>query len=1214
MKHIKATLPHGIYYEHLETINGVRFTPREVDIIACLLSGKGAKTAAHFLSIEEKTVETHKYNIMRKLECNSKECIINFIEKSDKFSVVKKHYLGLLVQATFEKHLREILTLRGKTTSVCCLVYWREQETVALMNRMERHLKLAGIKILSEVRETHKSLNHLVHHIESQSVEYVIYVPSQTLMTQFQLDDDKGKSEVFPFIQKASKNPGSVIFLLMDRDATIEITQDVQDIGYVCFGEAENYYFSLLDILQRISPTISLEKIISGFKKQYEVIYGSADKALPQLWSEVNEEQAYENLKGNTFRGFLPKGNARLLVGGSVFLGVFCILFLILTAKEDKSPLITPQINKTQVSSMRSDLPLPQDNVFLERPKLISQIKEKLNGQQDIQTLALVGIGGSGKTTLARQYMRTQKSPVIWEINAETKGSLIGSFENLACALSQTEEEKRTLRGLQDIKGAKEREEKLIRLIKERLRSQPNWFLIFDNVEKFTDIQNYFPSDPHVWGKGAVIVTTRDSTIQNNNHITNTIHISELDSKEKLDFFMKIMNHSNATPSVSAERERETQNFLKEIPPFPLDITVAAYYLKLTGISYEKYLGYLKKSHKDFEDVQEKMLKESGNYSRTRYNIITLSLKQLIDTHKDFKDLLLFISMLDSQDIPRALLDSYKDNAIVDNFIYNLKKYSLITTNGSTSSPNSFPSLSIHRSTQTISLDYLVKSLGLEKTNPIILSISDVLENYIADVISKSDYLMEKYLINHCETFLNHTNLLTDLASGAIGGKLGSIYFYYGQYMKSKKILEESFLKLNNYEIKERARIAEILVYLGMIYRKIGNYEKSKDLTEQSLEIYKKYLPNKHLEFCWSVFNLGIIYRNLGDFEKSKNLFEQSLIIYRKYFDKDYIWIARSLAHLGNVYRNLGNYKEAENFLNQSLMIYKKNLPDRHIEIAWPLMHLGNVYRSLGNYKEAENLLMQSLMILKEYFGKNHISFVWCLGYLGKIYRDLGHYEKAKDLFQETLIIFDKNIYKNHVRRSYIAILLGKSYRDLGYYEKARDLFQESLIVYENHFGKTHVCTAWVLECLGEVYKDLGNFEKAKSFFEQILGIYEKEMDKDHLKTARVLNHLGQVYFLEGHLEDAEKSLTKALEIFQKNKHPESYKALENLAELSLKKALNEVNPLQGQTFKIQATDYLKQAHAIAESSFPQESPHVIRIKSNLKTLEVRRKNTGKGY
>ena len=36
------------------------------------------------------------------------------------------------------------------------------------------------------------------------------------------------------------------------------------------------------------------------------------------------------------------------------------------------------------------------------------------------QTVALVGLGGSGKTTLAHQYANKQKANIVWEINAES--------------------------------------------------------------------------------------------------------------------------------------------------------------------------------------------------------------------------------------------------------------------------------------------------------------------------------------------------------------------------------------------------------------------------------------------------------------------------------------------------------------------------------------------------------------------------------------------------------------------------------------------------------------------------------------------------------------------------------------------------------------------------------------------------------------------------
>src|SRR3546814_17604867 len=100
--------------------------------------------------------------------------------------------------------------------------------------------------------------------------------------------------------------------------------------------------------------------------------------------------------------------------------------------------------------------------MLLQRPNLMNQIEEKLKEQQGIQTIALIGPGGAGKTTIARVYGRSQKLPIVWEINAETKENLINSFECLAYALSKTEEEKKILKGYKEIKNDEEREKQIM--------------------------------------------------------------------------------------------------------------------------------------------------------------------------------------------------------------------------------------------------------------------------------------------------------------------------------------------------------------------------------------------------------------------------------------------------------------------------------------------------------------------------------------------------------------------------------------------------------------------------------------------------------------------------------------------------------------------------------------------------------------------------------
>ena len=515
------------------------------------------------------------------------------------------------------------------------------------------------------------------------------------------------------------------------------------------------------------------------------------------------------------------------------------------------------------------------------------------------------------------------------------------------------------------------------------------------------------------------------------------------------------------TTQFTPSQEEQANNFLNDIPPFPLDVSIAAYYLKSTHTPYVKYLEQLKENSKDFETIQTNVVQEASDYTKTRYRIITLSLKQLIDTHKDFGDLLLLMSLLNSQNIPRALLSNYKGDAVVDNFIYHLKKYSLIT---SESFPNLISAISIHRNTKEISLGYLVKALALSSSSPLLRSIATMLEDYIVDAIDKEDFSRMKVLVPHCETFLNHDHLITEVVKSSIGGALGCIYYYLRHNHNAKQLLEENLTKLGQYDGDNHLKIARILTYLGNFYRAQGDYEKAKSLLEQSLMVYKTN-PND-IRSAKALGYLGAVYRDLGDYKKTKALFEQSLLLYEKY-SKNNIGHAWVLAHLGNIHMILGDYKKAKLLLEQSLVIYKKQSED-YVGVSWVLRHLGTVCKFLGDYDEAENLLKQSLSITRKYFSDSHIFVASGLSFLGSFYTEVGNYQKAKAFLEESLIVYEKNYGKNHIETARVLRMLGEAYRVEGDMETAEDLINKSLLIFQQ---KKYPESYRSLESLADLYR-----------------------------------------------------------------------------------------------------------------------------------------------
>ena len=363
---------------------------------------------------------------------------------------------------------------------------------------------------------------------------------------------------------------------------------------------------------------------------------------------------------------------------------------------------------------------------------------------------------------------------------------------------------------------------------------------------------------------------------------------------------------------------------------------------------YEKYLKRLANHRKDFIDVQENILKGTNDYPKVRYSIITLSLNQLMEPNKDFPYLLLFISLLDSQNIPRDLLETRMNEVSVDNFIFNLKKYSLITNHSSAIYPWG-ATFSIHRSTQEISLAHLMEKLNLKPNHPWVQLIVKNLESYINQLIEKEDLSQLRVLVSHCEMFLSHHQLLTEELRASLFGELGGIHTYLGDYGKAKQFLEDG-LKLHHDDHKNQDKRARALAYLGNVYGDLGNYEKAKDLLEQSLAIYEKNFSDNHTGVAWALTYLGNVYRDLGEHEKAKGLLEHSLHIYKTYFPENYEGNARASAYLGIVYTILGEYEKSKILLEQSLLIYQNHLSPNHVGVAWVSAHLGNAYGELWDY------------------------------------------------------------------------------------------------------------------------------------------------------------------------------------------------------------------------------------------------------------------------
>ncbi len=600
-----------IYSNYLHEIGGIKFTFKEVNIIACLLHNRGNKKIAYLLSISPKTVESHIHNITLKLGHNSRESIIDLVEKSAKLHLIKQCYLHLLVQASFHNQLRKIGKVLNRHGCVCLLHSGGvNKQDENLLKQLQVHLKIANITLIN-IEDSDQNTKEAKHNL---------YVSSKKLVDNHQLSES--------------------IFLVLDKNSE---PYEINHVRCIDFRKEENYYLSVLELLKQILNETNLDKIIQEFNTEYNAILNNVED------KSIKSKSYHRNfLITSISQLFKEKPSNRKLI---ILLTCFSSLILLISWIIIQRNVIADKTTNQQ--AVRASFSIPHESMRLERSSIIAEINNKLKNQGDIKTIVLIGIGGAGKTTVARQYASEQKANVVWEINAETEESLIASFEQLAYAASQTTEERNELREIQETKNLDKSRKKLILFVRKQLKSHAPWFLVYDNVKIFSDIQAYFPYDPEAWGSGEVILTTRNNDIANNSHIGNNkgVFFGELEASEQFVLFTKILGAHNT--ELDSNLQKEQIQFLQYIPPFPLDVSTAASYIKATGISYKEYLKRKDRSSEEFALVQSEMIKENNTYNKNRYGIITLSLQHIIDKHPDFAALLLFISLLDSQEIPR---------------------------------------------------------------------------------------------------------------------------------------------------------------------------------------------------------------------------------------------------------------------------------------------------------------------------------------------------------------------------------------------------------------------------------------------------------------------------------------------------------------------------------------------------------------------------------
>ncbi|GAB4163777.1 MAG: hypothetical protein Tsb006_3050 [Rickettsiaceae bacterium] len=1087
-----------LYDQHLNQIKDIRFTHREIDIIACVLHNRGEKKIASLLLISPRTVSTHIHNIMLKIGHGSREFIIDFVEKSGKLQLVKQYYLCILGQNSFEKKLTEI----GKTVNKTKIEYSiasdeLDKDKKLALSQLRDNLNLANISLLNNNKESVPKL-------------YIVNEPFPP--------EALGKHDFFICFANGQTDEGALKLN-----------------NFIDFSDHTNYYFNVFSLVQKIINKPSVDELRNELNSEYVTIQ--------------NAWRGRDVATTKPVFSLFSQAKPRLWLFVCLILLVPLVSLLYKKKQHNISPF------SAQQHLIHSDLRLPNDDILLDRTEVMSAISKKFeNKKAGINVVALVGIGGSGKSTLARKYAKMAGVSMVWEINAETEETILASVQQLAYALCSDPEEKEELRQIQLMQDKSDRKRSLYLFLSKKVKDCKDWLIIYDNVKSFKSIEEHFPYDTSVWGNGKVIITTNDYNIAHSNYFpsSNIIYVNALSPAEKNKLFSELLGKDP-----KSHKSEEYLKCLDGIPPFPLDISIAAHYIKETKIPCDNYLEHTYAQNENFLSAQKNILSDMGEYYKTRYDIIIGPVKHILQQSEDFKQLLLLISLIDAQHIPKDLLLKYSDRITLDNFLHELNKFSLIL--GETEGVNNDVFFSIHSSTQNIILTYFLNSKELVKGFKELHNIATSFDDYIKQVLPKHDLAAIQALVPHIEAFISNGYLFGDIEKANIYSKLGVCYFYLGAYAKSETLLKMALEILKKHYKEDSIEVAQVMARLGSVRRNVDDSTGAKALLEQAFMPYSKYYGNDHLEMAWILTYLSSVYRSIGDYDKAKTFLKKAQAIYKKHYPKDHIKIAWNLAYLGQTYKDMGNYTKARPLLEQSLATYERHYGKGHTKTAWLTVNLASVYRCIGELDKARILLKNPIEIYKNYYTENSREFAWSTAHLGIVYRDAGEIDKAIELLARSLEIYGSKVSKDNIFIGWIQQHLACAYKQKGAYKEALELLDKSLKTHESHYGNDHVQTAQVLDAIAQAHIaiDSGNAE-------------------------------------------IQKYINKSLAIFNNSGHQAAYKPLETLADYHLAEARKYGSTPMAKQHMVEASKYLVRAFDMVQDDLPKNSAHIKRLQAKM--------------
>jgi tetratricopeptide (TPR) repeat protein len=740
-------------------------------------------------------------------------------------------------------------------------------------------------------------------------------------------------------------------------------------------------------------------------------------------------------------------------------------------------------------------LPFSQNKNFIGREDKMETLEHKLFVEQDCQKIAVVGLGGVGKTQVALQYAYSvlEKHPDV------------SVFWIHALSLETFEQACREVASVLGILGVEDGKEDVKELVQRHLSAETagKWMLVLDNADDVEILESE---------SGLTLFTTRDKKTAYALAGNSMVDVEKMIPATASNLFRKMLTRNDLLYDGAVINE-----LLEDLDCLPLAIIQAAAYISCNAVSVKEYLGLLRGTEQSLVYVMSEEMHDHTRYKQAASAVARtwlVSFDQIAREDAAAADILQYMSCIEWKAIPRSILPAIEPEARMATAIGTLWSYSFISRR------NNSQTYDMHRLVH-VAARVWVKQKGL------MMETQKRALEHLSNIFPTAEHTNREVW----REYIPHAARLRGAGGHGHAEVRGRLYRQVGKCLRvdgrirdAVSWLEESRDLRISFPEDHAGRLLTQRE-LAIAYGKNGQVKEAVRLLEHVVAIHGRVPGEDHLDRLASQHVLASAYRDNGQVKEAVRLLEHVVAIQARVLGENHLDLLASQHSLAIAYRANGQVKESLLLLEQVVAIRERVQVEDHLDRLASQHELAIAYEADGQKREGLELLEHVLAIHKRVLAEEHPHRLSSQQNLARAYWANGQVKDAVRLLEHVVAIRERVQVEDHPDRLASQHDLARAYLANGQVKEAVRLLQKVVAIRERVLGEDHPDRLASQAVLASAYQANGQAKESLLLLEHVTAIHRRVLPEDHPDRLASQRLLAMSYTLNTQLNDAVRLL-----------------------------------------------------------------------------------------